>query len=52
MNIDNYNRLEVACSLREELSEIEEARRAGVPDYSCDEVVDMMRQAVKEAINH
>ncbi|MCR5175462.1 MAG: type II toxin-antitoxin system Phd/YefM family antitoxin [Anaerovibrio sp.] len=49
MDIDNYNRREASFSLREELLGIEEARRDGVPDYSCDDVVEMMRQAVKEA---
>lgn len=49
MDIDTYNCRETAFSLREELLEIEEARRDGVTDYSGDEVIDMMRQAVKKA---
>ncbi len=49
MDIDTYNCREAAFSLREELLEIEEARREGVADYSGDEVIDMMRQTVKKA---
>ncbi len=49
MDIDTYNCRETAFSLREELLEIEEARRDGAADYSGDEVIDMMRQAVKKA---
>ena len=49
MDIDTYNCREAAFALREELLEIEDARRDGVPDFSSDDVADMMRQAVKKA---
>ena len=49
MDIDTYNCREAAFALREELLEVEEARRDGVPDFSSDDVADMMRQAVKKA---
>lgn len=49
MDIDTYNCREAAFALREELLEVEEARRDGVTDFSADEVVATMRQAVKRA---
>ena len=49
MDIDTYNCREAAFALREELLEVEEARRDGVADFSADEVVAAMRQAVKRA---
>lgn len=52
MDIETYNRREKMLKLREELLAVEEDRMRGSKGYSVDEVVAMMRGAIKEAAGH
>ena len=52
MDIETYNRREKMLKLREELPAVEEDRMRGSKGYSVDEVVAMMRGAIKEAAGH
>lgn len=52
MDIETYNRREKMLKLREELLAVEEDRARGVPDYTVDEVADMMRRVIKETVEH
>ncbi len=49
MDIETYNRREKMLKLREELLSVEEDRVRGRKGYNIDEVVTMMRNAIKEA---
>lgn len=49
MDIETYNRREKMLKLREELLAVEESRLHGNKDYSIDEVVSMMNNAIEEA---
>lgn len=49
MDIDTYNRREKMLKLREELLAVEEDRAHGSKGHSVNEVVAMMRNAIKEA---
>lgn len=52
MDIETYNRREKMLKLREELLAVEEDRMRGSKGYSVDEVIAMMRSAIKEAASH
>lgn len=52
MDIETYNRREKMLKLREELLAVEEDRMRGSKGYSVDEVIAMMRSAIKEAAGH
>ena len=49
IDIETYNRREKMLKLREELLSVEEDRVRGRKGYNIDEVVTMMRNAIKEA---
>lgn len=49
MDIETYNRREKMLKLREELLSVEEDRIHGSKGYSVNDVVSMMRGAIKEA---
>ncbi|MGL6201026.1 MAG: type II toxin-antitoxin system Phd/YefM family antitoxin [Lachnospiraceae bacterium] len=49
MDIETYNRREKMLRLREELLAVEEDRMHGSKGYTVNEVVSMMRSAIKEA---
>ncbi len=51
MDIETYNRREKMLKLREELLAVEEDRMRGSKGYSVDQVAQMMRDAIKEAVN-
>lgn len=48
MDIESFTRREKMLKLREELLQVEEDRLHGARDYTQDEVVAMMREAVDE----
>lgn len=48
MDINSFTKREKMLKLREELLAVEEDRLHGAPDYSVDEVVSMMDQAIRE----
>ena len=48
MDLETYARRESMLKLRETLIASEEARLAGKPGHSIDEVADMMRKAIRE----
>lgn len=52
MDIGTYNRREKMLKLREELIAVEEERMRGSKGYSVEEVVAMMRHAIKGAAGH
>lgn len=52
MDIETYNRREEMLKLREKLLAVEEDRMRGSKGYSVDEVVTMMRGAIKVAAGH
>lgn len=52
MDIETYNRREKMLKLREELLSVEESRLNGSKGYSVEEVVSMMRNAVRGAEKH
>ena len=49
MDIESFTRREKLLNLREALLSVEEERLRGAPDYSVQQVADMMRQAAREA---
>ena len=50
MDIETYNRREKMLKLREELLEVQEDRIRGSKGYSVDQVAQMMRDAIQEAV--
>ena len=51
MDIGTYNRREKMLKLREELLAVEEDRLHGEKGYSVSDVSEMMRAAIREAVN-
>lgn len=51
MDIDTYNKREVALDLCDKLSEVEELRNRGITDIPADEVSRRMRDAIREVTN-
>jgi len=51
MDLETFARRESMLKLREQLVSSEESRHAGNQGQSIDEVADMMRKAIKEAVN-
>ncbi len=51
MDIETFNRRESMLRLREQLVAAEEDRLAGKKGYSIGEVDDMMKKAIREAVN-
>lgn len=49
MDIEAFHRREKMLELQRKLLEVEAERLAGVPDYTAEEVSQMMRQAIREA---
>lgn len=50
MDIETYNRREKMLKLREELLAVEEDRMRGSKGYSVEQVAQMMRNAIQEAV--